>query len=85
MIDFLRALILGPRNVATRLTVAEVISLVEPLLEREELTDLGVPQPRLIANRTIWFAASDAKDANWWIEIDDATGEVGPLRRGPSL
>lgn len=64
----------------SRLTVSEAVAIAgaDPAVQR-----LGRPLPMItvhsVDGRVVWRISSATIGAQWWVEVDDETGTVGPL------
>ena len=68
----------------TRLTADEAVALAatSPAVSRLERA-LSVANARRDGERIVWNVCHGGVGAQWWVEVDDATGEVGPLHHRP--
>ena len=71
---------LPPRAPRTRLTADEAVAIAA---EATDVVALGRTLPVASAHeqdgRVVWTVGSGGIGAQWWVEVDDATGAVGPV------
>lgn len=72
---------LPPRPLATRLTAAEAAAIAAATPAVLELRQpLSIASAHEAQDRVVWTVGSGGVGAQWWVEVDDATGEVGPVK-----
>ena len=78
---FLRRLVGVPEPPPkTRLTTGQAVSLAAAAPGVRALgRDLMMASPRVEEDRVLWRVSSGGVGAQWWVEVDDATGAVGPV------
>lgn len=82
MFTLFRRLLFGPPRPQTRMTKEEVKVLVDTAARRAHVdTPLSRINVRSIDGRITWVASTATMGSGWSVKIDDATGEVGPMRR----
>jgi hypothetical protein len=82
MFTLLRRLLVGPRRPETRMTDEEVRVLADEAAQKARIdSTLGLVSVRRVNGRIIWSASTTSRGSGWYVDIDDATGEVGPVRR----
>jgi hypothetical protein len=81
MLTLLRRLLFGSRP-ETRMTEQEVKMLADRAAEVAHIDrTLGFITVRSINGRITWVASTPTIGSGWSVTIDDATGEVGAVRR----
>ena len=69
---------------ATRLDAAAVVALAA---NSEAVRELGRSLPMARArrqdDRVVWRVSSGGIGAQWWVEVDDANGEVSAVHHAP--
>jgi hypothetical protein len=81
MFALFRRLLFGSRP-ETRMTKQEVKVLADRAAEAAHINrTLGFITVRNINGRITWVASTPTIGSGWSVTIDDATGEVGPVRR----
>ncbi|WP_174300152.1 hypothetical protein [Caulobacter sp. S45] len=68
----------------TRLTADQVVALAAA---SPGVRDLGralpIATPYRNGDRTVWRVTSGGVGAQWWVEVEDTTGQVGEVRHAP--
>jgi hypothetical protein len=82
MLTLLRRFLSGAPSLETRMTRRDVEVLAERAIQAAHIS----PTPTLISvhqidGRIIWKASTVTIGSGWFVEIDDATGEVAQVRR----
>jgi hypothetical protein len=82
MLKLLRRLLFRPRPPETRMTREQVMALAAEAVAEARINHafLG-PTVRCIDGRLIWNVRSATIGSGWTLDIDDSTGEVGPVKR----
>jgi hypothetical protein len=81
MLTLLRRLFCPP-SPETRMTRDEVMALAAKAAEAARINCvLGWATVRRIDGRLTWIVSTATKGSGWSVSIDDATGEVGPVKR----
>jgi hypothetical protein len=66
----------------TRMTEEEVRVLADRVAREAGIDGtLSLVGVRLIEGRVVWTASTATRGSGWAVTVDDATGEVGPVRR----
>jgi hypothetical protein len=82
MFTLFRRLLFGPPPPTTRMTEEEVRVLADKAVQAARINQLfGRVSVRSIEGRLTWIVSTSAKGSGWSVWIDDATGDVGPVRR----
>jgi hypothetical protein len=82
MFTLLRRLVFGPPRPETRMTEEEVRMLADKAAQRARINrTLGRVSVRRVNGRLIWSVSTTTIGSGWYVDVDDATGEVGPVRR----
>ncbi len=82
MFTLFRRLLLGPPRPETRMSEEEVKGLVDAAARKARVdTPLSRINVRNINGRITWVASTPTMGSGWSVTIDDATGEVGRVRR----
>jgi hypothetical protein len=82
MLTLLRRLLFGAPRAKTRLTWEEVKVLADTAAQAAHIKGtLTLISVRQLGGRLVWNASTPTAGSGWFVEIDDATGEVGPIRR----
>ncbi len=69
---------------ATRLDAAAVVALAKDSAAVRELgRSLPTARARRQDDRVVWRVSSGGIGAQWWVEVDDATGEVSDVHHAP--
>jgi hypothetical protein len=81
MFALLRRILPGPPTPATRMNRDEVMALAAKAAEAARINrTLCVATVRRIDGRLTWIVSTATKGSGWSMSIDDATGEVGPVK-----
>jgi hypothetical protein len=66
----------------TRMTEEEVRVLADRVAREAGIDGtLSLVGVRRIEGRVVWTASTATRGSGWGVTVDDATGEVGPVRR----
>jgi len=80
MFALFRRLLFGPPE--TRMSEEEVMTLAAKATKADRISRLfGRPMLRRVDGRGTWIVSTATKGSGWSVSIDDATGEVGPVKR----
>ena len=72
----------GPPSPETRMKRDEVMALAAKAAEAAGINRvLGFATVRRVDGRLTWIVSTATKGSGWSVSIDDATGEVGPVKR----
>ena len=82
MLKLLRRLLFGPHHPETRMTQEQVMVLAAEAAAKARINHafLG-PTVRCMDGRLTWNVRTATIGSGWSIDIDDSTGEVGPVKR----
>jgi hypothetical protein len=83
MFRLLRELWFGPPRPGTRMTEEQVRALADKAVREAHMKhNLGcMTTVSQINGRIVWSVRGATVGSGWFVDIDDATGEVGPVRR----
>jgi len=82
MFSLLRRLLSIDLRQETRLTPAQVMQMAGEAARAAHINaTFGVLSLRRIDGRLKWIASTPTKGSGWRVTVDDATGELGPVRR----
>jgi len=82
MFTLLRRALFGPPTPATRMTRDDVMALAATAAEAARINRaLCVATVRRIDGRLTWSVSTATKGSGWSVSIDDASCEVGPVKR----
>ena len=77
-----------PPQPPTRLSQAEVLALAAAAMQELQIGrglahsyGLVPSLPRLADGRVVWTVSTATIGSGWSVSVDDATGEVGPVKR----
>ena len=82
MFSWLRRLLSIKLRPETRMTRAQVMQMAGEVAQMAQIpVTFGVLSLRRIDGRLLWIATTVTKGSGWRVTVDDATGELGPVRR----
>jgi len=82
MFTLFRRFLFGPPPPQTRMTEEEVRVLADRAAQKARIdSTLARVSVRRVEGRIVWTASTATKGSGWSVTIDDATGEVGRVRR----
>ena len=82
MFSLLNRLLFGPHRPQARMTEQEVRALADRAAHAAHIDRaFSLVVPRSIDGRLTWVASTPTVGSGWSVTIDDATGEIGPVRR----
>ena len=82
MFTLFRQLLFGLSRPKTRMTEEQVMALAAEATQAAHIDrTFGFATVRYIEGRLTWIASTPTIGSGWHVRIDDATGEVGPVKR----